>query len=130
MPSNVTDELLDAIEQVESSGRKFVIGDKKNKHQAYGGYQMTEPAYKDVQRLYPKQFGLTKFKDMYADPKIQREAARHYLKAGEDNYGIKDHDSLIAFYNKGPSVKKTGIQNQHYVDKVKKHLKPTIRRFK
>ena len=128
--SHVNDGLLDAIAQVESGNNPEAQGDLELANPALGAFQMRLPAYQDVQRLYPKEFGHLEFGKAMQDPALQRQAARRYLEILEGPYGLTDLPSLIAGYNAGPSVKKRGIRNPDYVAKVQAALaNPTLEQF-
>lgn len=120
--SLVTDDLLNAIMQAESSGNPRAIGDLKLSQPAYGGFQVREIAFKDVQRIHPNEFAKIKFTQVQKSPDMNRQVARRYLEALEGHYGITDLDSLISGYNQGPAVKRRGIINGTYVRKVKRFL--------
>lgn len=123
--SLVTEQLLDAIAQTESGNNPAARGDQHLSNQAYGAFQMRLPAYQDVQRLYPSEFGAIPFANIQQDAALQRKAARRYLEGLEAHYGITDLDRLIAGYNAGPRVRQGTIPNPDYVIKVKRRLPPT-----
>ena len=118
----VTDELLDAIAQVESGGNPKAIGDTNLPDAAYGAFQVRMPAFKDVQRVFPQEFANTPFERVQADPALNRLVARRYLEAGEQAYGITDLERLVAYYNAGPRVRRGEIPNMIYVRKVLRAL--------
>lgn len=126
MPSLVTEQLLDGIRWAESRGERHptkAVGDTKNTHHAHGAYQMTKPAYQDVQRMFPKEFGSIPFDQLLqSDEAFQRRAARRYLEGGEQFYGITDFNKLISFYNRGPKARYGRVTNREYVNTVLKHL--------
>ena len=125
--SLVTDRLLDAIQYAESRGQRQptqAVGDQQNRHPAHGAYQMTKPAYQDVQRMFPEEFGSIPFETLLqSDLAFQRRAARRYLEGGESHYGITDLNRLISFYNKGPRARAGAITNSAYVNTVRQQLR-------
>lgn len=127
MPTLVTEQLLDAIKYAESRGQRQptkAVGDTQNTYPAHGAYQMTKPAYQDVQRLFPKEFGSIPFERLLeSDEPFQRQAARRYLEAGQSNYGITDFNRLISFYNRGPKARTGAISNTAYVNTVRQYMK-------
>lgn len=126
----VTEELLDAIAQVESGNNPKARGDLGLRHPAMGAFQMRQPAYQDVQRFYPQEFGQVPFERAMAQPTLQRQAARRYLEALQQRYGLKGLEAVIAGYNAGPSVRTKGIRNPDYVRKVKQRLgNATLQQF-
>lgn len=114
-PSLITDALLDAIARAESNNRPSAVGDAGL---AIGAYHMQPIAYQDVQRVFPQEFGAIPYDRLKTDPALQRRAARAYLQAGEQAYGITDLSRLVAFYNAGPKARSGPLINQPYVDKV------------
>lgn len=127
--SLVTDNLLDAIAMAESSGGKHVLGDTALANPAYGTFQIRLPAYQDVQRLYPQEFGQVPFEQVQQDQHLNRRVAQRYLQALEQTYGLSDFDQMVAAYNAGPTAirkaTRTGrpLPNPEYVEKVKRFLK-------
>lgn len=122
--SLITEQLVDAIAQAESNNDPAAVGDRHLKGQAHGAFQMRQIAYKDVQRIYPKEFGKIPYAQLKTDPSLQRRAARRYLDALEQTYGAVDLDHVIAAYNAGPSAATGEIPNPDYVQKVKRYLNP------
>lgn len=118
MPSLVTEELLDAISQVESGGNPHARGDLSLSNAAYGAFQVRLPAYRDVQRVFPSEFSRVPFERVQAEPSLNRLVARRYLEAGEHTYGITELPRLIAFCNAGPTVRRGEVPNMSYVRKV------------
>lgn len=125
MPEIDMEALLNAIAQVESGNNPQAIGDQDLKYPAYGAYQMRYPAYQDVVRLNPL-LRETPFEALQGDAELQRTFAEAYLVALRDNYGLQTQDEIVAGYNAGPSVRKTGIRNPGYVAKVNRHLKEQV----
>jgi len=135
--SLVTDALLDAIARKESNNNPAAVGDTHLANQAYGAFQVRLPAFQDVQRVFPDQFGQVTFEQMQRDPALNRAVAKAYLLAGEQAYGITELPRLISFYNRGPKARSGPITNQSYVNDVQQFLraptgdppvKPTSRR--
>lgn len=119
----VTEELLDAISQVESGNDPKAIGDTGLRNKAFGAFQIRLPAFKDVQRLFPQEFGEITFEQIKRDPTLNRLTAKRYLEALESHYGITDVDRLISGFNAGPSARRGAIRNPNYVNKVKQQLR-------
>ena len=74
--SVVTDALVEAVAQIESSGGRFTIGDDGR---AVGWWQMHEPAWQDTS-AFRSERGLPTYDYEHArNPKIARLYARDYL---------------------------------------------------
>src|SRR5687767_3901902 len=72
----VTDELVEAVAHIESSGGRFTVGDNGR---AIGWWQMHEPAWQDTSAFRASR-GLQVWEYEHArDPKIARLYARDYL---------------------------------------------------
>ena len=118
----VTEELLDAIEKVESNCNPNAIGDKGN---AVGSFQIWEDYVKDVNSI----LGLNKYtyEDRYSREK-SREMARIYLKHYGKRYerltGKEATEEIYArIHNGGPrGWDKKKRATDPYWEKVKKHL--------
>ena len=126
--SHVTDELLDAFAQAESSGGQQLLGDTNLTNPAYGTFQIRLPAYKDVQQHFPQEFGQVPFQRVQQDQALNRQAGRRYLEVLEGPYGLTDFDWMVSAYNAGPTKARAAqragqpIPNPQYVEKVKRYL--------
>ena len=109
--------------RAESDGNASALGDTSLINPAYGAFQVRLPAFRDVQRIFPQEFGQTAFESVQANPEMNRLVARRYLEAGEQAYGIRDLDRLISFYNAGPRARKGALINGSYVEKVRRYMK-------
>ena len=117
--SLVDDKLLDAIALQESWHNPKAVGDNGT---AFGAFQLRKSAFKDVQRIYPKEFGKESFDRVKTDPAFNRLIARRYLEAFEGHYGITDMDRLISAYNAGPRSREGALVNPDYVARIQHNL--------
>lgn len=73
----VTDALLDAVAQIESSGGRFTIGDGGR---ANGWWQMHEPAWQDTSAVRAQRGARVWEYEAAQNPKVARIYARDYLR--------------------------------------------------
>ena len=129
MPSLVDDRLVQAIARKESNNDPEAIGDEHlGGNRAIGAFQMRPIAFKDLQRIYPEEYGAIRFEHLRADPALQARAGRRYLDALHEEYQFTDLDHVIAAYNAGPTAIRKALRegrpipNPGYVDDVKRIL--------
>ena len=112
-----SDKLLDAIEQVESSGRGANTPDGDN-GKAIGPFQIHYVYWKDAVE-YDKSLANKTYQDC-RDPKYARKVAKAYLT----RYGKgKTNDQMARIHNGGPTGHKKKATDE-YATKVKKALEP------
>ena len=107
---HIFDDLLDAIEQVESGGDANAIGDNGN---AIGSFQIWEIYVSDVNRISGKQY---KFSDRYSREK-SKEMVRTYLS----HYG-GTIEEMARKHNGGPQGHKKA-STLKYWEKIKAELR-------
>lgn len=99
------EELLDIIFHLESSSGKNRKAYVPNAVGALGGYQITQPAFKDIQKAHPDFWGKLNFKDVALDDTLARKAASDILSINSQylsKMGVApSEDSLLGAYHSG-----------------------------
>ncbi len=114
-------KLVPALIQVESSGRDWVIGDKRLGERAYGPLQIRKPVTDDVNRAYGTNY---RAEDMLGNRKLSIEVCGKYLKlyAKRERLGMEATPEILArIWNGGPNGWKRDITLQYW-RKVKRNL--------
>jgi len=95
----ITDNLLDAVESVESSGNPNAINKASG---ARGAFQFLPIAWKDVVQNYPEMKRYSDYEDNSMDRGISREFAKRLMELNVKRLGKKANlDNVLASYNYG-----------------------------
>ena len=86
-----------------------------------GTYQITPPAFRDLQRLMPEKYGKHDFYKIATDDQLAQEALMDYMGLLKDHYAkhwnIQPTDpNLLQMYNLGPGAFRRGKRNPAYVN--------------
>ena len=105
----------EALAYVESRGMSPQQKLTPGPHGEIGTYQLTPPAYADLQRLNPD-YKNKDFFSVASNDSTAKQAMLDYLFQLGDNYNIPTNaDDLIQAYNVSPTAYKKGKRNPAYV---------------
>ena len=93
-----------------------------------GTYQLTPPAWGDLQRLMPDKYSKKNFYDIATDDTTAHEALQDYLGLLKNHYAkaykINPTDeNVLQMYNLGPTAFHRGKRNPAYVNTYKEGLR-------
>lgn len=114
-----TDNLINALIKVESSGRAKVVGDNGK---ANGQLQVWKAVVKDVNTIYNTKYSHTDMFDKDKSKDVCKKYLIHYGKQYEKDTGKKPDEKVYArIWNGGPRgyIKKSTVK---YWEKVSKYL--------
>ena len=115
---------LDKVKRIESQGSSQETLRTPNASGAVGAYQLTPPAWKDLQRVYPDKYGSKTLMDTAADEGLGRQASNDYFKVIKGylkNYGMPETvENMLSAYSTGIGNVRKGIipqETRDYLDK-------------